>query len=130
MWRSTRWILAWMLVMVTSSAVEAATGTYKAKRVLVKKRSADGSEQTVPAVEFTVTSSERFVARARDPVLSVGKLAITDYKWAKGDGHTLIFVCFEPDKLEDDVRAFVQYGEDYLSRTELPRFRLSMIQPL
>ena len=128
--RSTCWIWTWIFVVVTSSAVEAATGTYKAKRVLVKKRSADGSEQTVPAVEFAVTSSERFQARARDPVLSVGKLAITEYRWGSNDNHTLIFVCFEPDKLEDDVPAFVQYGEDFLRRTELPRFRLSMIQPL
>jgi hypothetical protein len=129
-------ILAFVIVTVASVAAEGAE-TITAKKVLVRKRTADGSEKKVPAVEFTVTSSERFEPGALMPVLYVGKLSINQYR--HGDTkYTLIFTCFEPEKLEDDVPMFVGYVSDLREprkadffRTQsdkLPRFHLSMIE--
>jgi hypothetical protein len=141
MYRSTLLILAFVIVTVVSVAAEGAVVTITAKKVLVGKRTPNGSEQRVPAVEFTVTSSEKFEPRALEPVLFVGKLDIFEYR-SGNTGYTLIFTCYEPDKLEDNVPMFVEYVSDFRQprkadffRTQsaldkLPRFRLSMIEPL
>ncbi len=140
MYRSTLWILAFVIVTVVSVAAEGAE-TITAKKVLVRKRTADGSEQKVPAVEFTVTSSVKFGTQALEPVLFVGKLYIMEYR-SGNTSHTLIFTCFEPDKLEDNVPMFVGLVGDFheprkaysfmtqSALDKLPRFRLSMIEPL
>lgn len=130
MYRSRVWIFALVIVSFVGIVAEGAVGNYTAKRVLIQKHGADGSEEKVPAVEFAVTSDRKFEVRALHYVLSVGKLRMTKYRWGNMENTMLIFTCFEPDKLEDDVPVFVQYAGDPTSRIELPRFRLSMIQPL
>lgn len=139
MYRSALLILTFVLVTVVSVTAEGAVVTIRAKKVLVSKRSADGSEQKVPAVDFTVTSSERYQARALEPVLYVGKVSITQYRFGNTE-YTLIFTCFEPDKLEDNVPMFVGYPSDLRDplrpglfrepSDKVLRFRLSMIEPL
>jgi len=139
MYRSALLILTVVLVSVVSVSAQGAVVSITAKKVLVSKRAANGSEQKVPAVEFTVTTDKRYQARALEPVLYVGKVSITQYRFGDTD-YKLIFTCFEPDKLEDDVPMLVGYPSDLrdpfrpgLSRDpsdKALRFRLSMIEPL
>jgi hypothetical protein len=81
----------------------------------------------VPAVEFVVTSQDRFPARALDPVLHVGNLEVRQYRYADISNKTLVFTLFELDKLNDDVPVYLQYGGDKRTRTDLPRFYRSML---
>jgi len=81
----------------------------------------------VPAVEFVVTSEDRFPARALDPVLHVGNLEVRQYRYADIANKTLVFTLYDLGKLQDGVAVYLQYGGDARTRTELPRFYRSML---
>src|ERR1700684_2893665 len=68
--------------------------------------------EPVKVVEFVVTSSDVFPARALDPVLHVGNIEVREYRYVDIDNRALIFTLFEPEKLSDDVPVYLQYEND------------------
>jgi len=103
--------------------------SYSVKQVLASNPAAGPGAGEVPAVEFVVTSQDRFPVRALDPVLHVGQVEVRQYRYADIANKTLVFTLFDVQKLEDDVPVYLQYGNDKRTRTELPRFHLSMMKP-
>jgi hypothetical protein len=102
--------------------------SYSARQVMVSDPSASPDAAKVSAVEFVVTSQDRFPARALDPVLHVGKVEVRQYRYADISNKTLIFTLFESKELEDDAPVYLQYGNDKRTRTDLSPFRMSMIK--
>jgi hypothetical protein len=89
-----------------------------------KRRSA--SEQQGPVV-FDLISEERWPIRGLDPVLRVGGVEIENYSYANSENTVLRFTCYEPGRLVDGSRVYVQYGHDTNSRTDLPEFWWSQV---
>ena len=125
-----------LAVLMLAAFVPLAFAGFRAAAYTVRQASvstgADGAALARPAlaVEFVVTSADRFPARALDPVLHVGNLELLDYRYADISNNTLIFTLFEPVSLPDNVPVYLQYGNDTRTRTDLPRFYRSMIKPL
>jgi hypothetical protein len=125
-----------LVVLALAAFVPIAFAGFRAASYTVRQASvptgADGSALARPAlaVEFVVTSADRFPARALDPVLHVGNLELRDYRYADISNNALIFTLFEPVSLPDNVPVYLQYGNDTRTRTDLPRFYRSMIKPL
>lgn len=117
-----RFFLLWM------AALPALAG-FKGAKLAARRGRAKRSERdaaAVSVVEFSVSADEPFPVRALDPVLYIGEVEVTDYRYADIENKTLIFTCYEPEKLGDDVPAWLQYGNDTRTHTDLGRFRLSM----
>jgi len=90
------------------------------------KRSAAKNTRTaaiVTVLEFEVNSEDVFPARAVDPVLYIGDIEVREYRYTDTENKTLIFTCFEADKLKDNAPVYLQYENDEATRTDLPPFR-------
>ena len=101
---------------------------YQARKA-VRVSSRDGRAATDNIVEFTVTADEPFPVRALDPVLHVGGYEVREYRYANMENTSLIFTAFDPDSLKDGAAVYLQYENDTRTRTELPNFVWSNVQP-
>lgn len=84
------------------------------------------SKTTSEVLEFRVTASEPITPRALDPVLNVGKTRVTEYRY-ENDGRTLVFVLPQPAKALEGARAYLQFGADKETRTELGKLSTKSI---
>jgi hypothetical protein len=119
-------LLVFSTVTITRAGFRGAS--YSVKQVMVSDSTAAPGAAKVPAVEFVVTSQDRFPARALDPVLHVGKVEVRQYRYVDISNKTLIFTLFDLQNLEDDAPVYLQYGNDKRTRTDLSPFRMSMMK--
>jgi hypothetical protein len=95
-------------------------------------RKPDGSRRTADEAKtstlvFALYADERWPIRGLDPILHVGSLAIDAYQYGNADNTLLLFTCWDASQLEEGAEAFVQYGGDVDSRTDLRPFRWGMV---
>lgn len=79
-------------------------------------------------IEFIVSGRDPFPARALDPVLHVGDYQVSDYRYLDHTNTTLVFTCAEPEKLLENAPVFLQYENDYRTRTDLAPFRKASVE--
>ena len=130
--RRNLWMLALAAMICTTSLTAAFKGArYTARRAGTAGKTSEKDKVAAAdsrAVEFQVTSEEAFPVRALDPVLYVGGIEVRDYRYGDMENTTLIFTCYEPDKLEESVAVYLQYDNDTRTRTDLPAFRWAMVK--
>lgn len=104
----------------------ARSATYTAREVdLPSSRAGRGGGA---AVEFEVTGDGAFPARASDPVLYVGSVAIRKYRYADIANRTLVFTLPDASVLEEGAPVRLQYEPDRSLRLDMPALRLDAIQ--
>lgn len=104
---------------ITSLAAAGLGAAEKKQKVALKvQRSA---EERVQAYEFVIESDKPFEARALDPVIWVGDVAIESYRYRSSN--VLVFATGEPGKLPQGAVMYFQYGNDTNSRVDLGLYR-------
>lgn len=78
-------------------------------------------------LEFRVSSSQAIPVRALDPVLMVGEVPLRDYRYEDHD-RALVFTLYDPEKAKEGAAAYLQFGNDVASRTELQPFHASAVK--
>jgi hypothetical protein len=107
--------------MTTAVLPALALGQKKPRKIALRVRQAGEESERTRGYEFLLESDQPFPARALDPVLHVGDVALESYQYR--GGNVLVFVTGEPAKLPQGAVVYFQYGNDTESRQDLGLYR-------
>lgn len=111
-----------LLAVVTSVLYLRAAGS---KIRVSVQRSAKGrsAQDQHPALEITLFGDEPFPVRALDPVLEIGSVRLTNFRFSGAKNEILTFYTLGDEDLRPGALMALQYGNDQASRNELGNFR-------
>ncbi len=89
------------------------------------RRAAKGksAQETSPALEIVLFGEESFPVRALDPVLEIGAVHLTNFRFSGARNEILTFYTLGNEDLRPGALMALQYGNDQASRNELGNFR-------
>lgn len=78
-------------------------------------------------LEFSLRRAEPFPVRALDPVLSVGKVKVREYRY-QDDGRTLVFTLPEVEKAVEGAALRLEFEGDPATATALGTYRARAVK--